>query len=69
MRSRAKMSGKVTRMEEDSKELEKVVIKLRTQAETKEGAIKDEEAVWEVSGRKLSEVRLSSVLVLCFHVG
>ena len=52
-----KKGGKVTRMEEEVKELEKAVIKLRTQAEIKEGTIKDEEAARDVSGRELSEVR------------
>ncbi len=64
-----KKGGKVMRMEEEAKELEKVVIKLCTQAETKEGAIKDEEAAQEVSGRELSKVRPSSLLVACFNIG
>jgi len=55
-----KKGGKVTRMEEEAKELGKVMIKLRTQAEIKEGAIKDEEAAREASGRELSTVRPSS---------
>jgi len=64
-----KKGGKVTRMGEEAQELEKVVIKLRTQAEIKEGAIKDEEAAREASGRELSKVRPSSLLVACFNVG
>ena len=36
-----KKGGKVPRMEEEAKELEKVIIKLHTQAEIKEGVIKD----------------------------
>jgi len=64
-----KKGGKVTRMEEEAKELEKVVNKLRTQAKIKEGVIKDEEAARKASGRELSEVRPSSLLVVCFHVG
>ena len=55
-----KKGGKVPRMEEEARRLEKVVIKLRTQAEIKEGVIKDEEAAREASGRELSEVRPSS---------
>jgi structural maintenance of chromosome 2 len=55
-----KKGGKVPRMEEEAKELEKVVIKLRTQAEIKEGVIKDEEAAREASGHELSEVGPSS---------
>jgi hypothetical protein len=51
------------------KELEKVVIKLCTQARIKYGTIKDEEAGREESERKLIEVRPSSLLVACFHVG
>ncbi|KAH9957598.1 hypothetical protein BC827DRAFT_651097 [Russula dissimulans] len=54
-----KKGGKVTRMEEEAKELEKVVIKLRTQAEIKEGTIKDEEAARDASGRELSELDAS----------
>jgi hypothetical protein len=44
-------------MEEEAKELEKAVIKLRTQAEIKEGTIKDEEAARDASARELNEVR------------
>ncbi|KAF8489517.1 condensin complex subunit SMC2 [Russula emetica] len=51
-----KKGGKVTRLEEEAKELEKAVIKLRTQAEIKEGTIKDEETEREASGRELSEL-------------
>jgi structural maintenance of chromosome 2 len=54
-----KKGGKVTRMEEEAKELEKAVVKLHTQAELKEGTIKDEETAREASGRELSEVRAS----------
>ena len=64
-----KKGGKVTWMREEAQELEKVVIKLRTQAENKEGAIKDEEAARDASGRELSKVRPSSPLVACFNVG
>jgi len=65
-----KKGGKLTRMEEEAKELEKVVIKLRTQTEIKEGTIKDEEAAREASGRELSEVRPSSFFSYrFFHVG
>ena len=45
-----KMGGKITRMEEEARVLEKAVIKLRTQAEIKEGTIKDEEVARDVSG-------------------
>jgi hypothetical protein len=55
------------RMEEEAKELDKVAIKSRTRAEITERVIKDEEAMPEASGRELSEVRGSSVLVLCLH--
>ncbi|KAI9457325.1 condensin complex subunit SMC2 [Lactarius psammicola] len=51
-----KKGGKITRMEEEAKELEKVVVKLRTQAEIKEGAIKDEEAACDASARELSDL-------------
>ncbi|KAH9979381.1 condensin complex subunit SMC2 [Lactifluus volemus] len=51
-----KKGGKVTRMEEEAKELEKAVIKLRTQAEIKEGTIKDEETARDASARELSEL-------------
>jgi structural maintenance of chromosome 2 len=54
-----KKGGKVTRLEEEARELEKAVIKLRTQAEIKEGTIKDEESARDASGRELSEVRAS----------
>ncbi|KAH9957609.1 hypothetical protein BC827DRAFT_1385511, partial [Russula dissimulans] len=54
-----KKGGKVTRMEKEAKELKKVVIKLRTQAEIKEGTIKDEEAARDASGRELSELDAS----------
>jgi structural maintenance of chromosome 2 len=54
-----KKGGKVTRLEEEAKELEKAVIKLHTQAEIKEGTIKDEETALEASRRELSEVRAS----------
>ena len=57
------------RMEEQVKELEKVVVKLRAQADIREGAIKDEGAAREASVRKLSEVGLFSLLIVCFHVG
>lgn len=57
-----KKGGKVTRLEEEAKELEKAVIKSRTQAEIKEGTIKDEETALEASRREFSEVRAS---VLC----
>jgi hypothetical protein len=63
------MGGKITRTAEEAKEHEKIVIKLRTQAETREGVMKDEEVVREASGRDLREVRASSILVICFHVG
>jgi hypothetical protein len=55
-----KKGGKATRLQEEAKELEKAVIKLRTQAEIKEGTIKDEETAREASGRELSEVRARS---------
>jgi len=45
-----KMGGKITRMEEEARVLEKAVIKLRTQAEIKKGTIKDEEVARDVSG-------------------
>ena len=54
-----KKGGKVTRMEEEAKELEKVMNKLRTQAKIKERVIKDEEAARKASGRELSEVHPS----------
>ena len=43
--SRLKKGGKVTRTEEEVKEVEMVVTKLRTQAGVKDGTIKNEEAV------------------------
>ena len=61
-----KKGGKVTRMEEAAKELEKVVVKLRTQAEIKEGTIKDEEAARNASARELSDVRISLCLLPVF---
>ncbi len=61
-----KKGGKITRMEEEAKELEKVVVKLRTQAEIKEGTIKDEEAACDASARELSDVRLSPCLFFPF---
>jgi len=54
-------------MEEEAKDLEKVVIELRTQAEIKEGVIR--EAVREACWRELGEVIVSSLLVICLHVG
>ena len=44
-----KKNGKVMRMDEEAKGYEKAVIKMRTQAEIKEGTIKDEEATRNVS--------------------
>jgi hypothetical protein len=63
-----KKGGRVTWMEAEAKELETVATKLCTQAqaENKEGAIKDEEALREASGYELSEVRTSSFLFICF---
>ncbi len=61
-----KKGGKVTRMEEEAKELEKVVIKLRTQVEIREGVIKDEEAARDTSARELSDVRIPSLFFLPF---
>ncbi len=61
-----KKGGKVTRMEEEAKELEKVVVKLRTQAEIKEGTIKDEETARDASERELGEVRVSLFSSLIF---
>jgi hypothetical protein len=61
-----KTCGKVTRMEANAKEFETVAAELRIQAEIEEGAIKDEEAAREVSGRGLSEVRASSFHAICF---
>ena len=55
-----KKGRKVMRMEEEAKALEKAVIKLRTQAEIKEGTIKDAEAARDASARELSEVRTCS---------
>ena len=57
-----KEGGKVTRMEEEAKELEKVVIKLHMQAKIKEGSIKDKKAARDASAHKLSEVRMPLVL-------
>ena len=57
-----KEGGKVTRMEEEAKELEKVVIKLHMQAEIKEGSIKDKKAARDASAHELSEVRTPLVL-------
>ena len=45
------------------------MIRLRTRAGIKEGSINGEEALREGSGRGPSEVRASSLLVVCFHVG
>jgi structural maintenance of chromosome 2 len=61
-----KKGGKVTRMEEEAKELEKVVVKLRTQAEIKEGTIKDEETARDASSHELGEVRVSLFSSLIF---
>ena len=62
-RDRALKKGcKVTRMEDEAKQLEKAVIKLRTQAEIKEGSIKDEIAAWDASAHELSEVRTPLIL-------
>ena len=62
-RDRALKKGcKVTRMEDEAKELEKAVIKLRTQAEIKEGSIKDEIAARDASAHELSEVRTPLIL-------
>jgi hypothetical protein len=60
-----KKGGKVTRMEE-AKELEKVVVKLRTRAGIKEGIIKDEEPARGASERELGEVRVSLFSSLIF---
>ena len=60
--------GRVALLEEEAEELEKVMIKLRIQAEIDEGTIEDVEAVLEASARELSEVRMSS-LIVCFYVG
>jgi len=51
--------GRFTRLEEESKEVEKVVIKLRTQTVIREGVIEDEEAAREASGNELCEVCVS----------
>ena len=61
-----KKGGKVTRMEEEAKELEKVVVKLRTQAEIKDGTIKDEETARDASERELGEVHVSLFSSLIF---
>ena len=58
-RRELKKGSKVTRMEEEAKEFEKAVVKLRTQAEIKEGTIKDEETARDASERELREVRMS----------
>jgi hypothetical protein len=56
-------------LEEGAEELEKVMTKLRIQAEIDEGPIEDVEAVLEASARELSgEVRASYLLVVCFYV-
>jgi structural maintenance of chromosome 2 len=62
-----KKGGEVTRLEEEAKELEKAVAKLRMQAEIMEGTIKDEEAARDASGRELGEVRLSVPSVVCLR--
>ena len=49
-------------MEEEAKELEKVVIKLHMQAKIKEGSIKDKKAARDASAHKLSEVRTPLIL-------
>ncbi|KAI9439026.1 condensin complex subunit SMC2 [Lactarius indigo] len=56
-----KKGGKITRMEEEAKELEKVVVKLRTQAEIKEGTIKDEEVACDTSAHELSDLEAALV--------
>lgn len=63
-----KKGGKITKMEEAAKELEKAVVKLRTQAEIKEGTIKDEEAARDASARELSDVRFLPYLDSVTHV-
>lgn len=50
--------GRFTGLEEEAKEVEKVVIKSGTQAVIREGVIEDEEAAREASGTELSEVRV-----------
>jgi hypothetical protein len=65
-RDRKLKGGRVTWMEAEAKGLEMVATKLRTQAEIKEVAIKDEEAAREASGHELSEVRASPFLFICF---
>ena len=52
-------SGRFTQLEEEAKEVEKVVIKLRAQAVIGEGVIENEEAAREASNHELSEVRIS----------
>jgi len=64
-----KKTRKVTQVEEEAKELGKVVIKLCTKSEIKEGTIKNEEAAWEVSGMSLARCMCLFFLVICFHVG
>ncbi len=57
-------------LEEEAKELEKVVIKLHMQAEIKKGTIKDK-TTWEVSGHGLSKVHPSlslSTFVILFSL-
>jgi len=55
-------------MEEEVKELEKVMVKLRAQADIREAAIKNEEPAREASRYELSEVRASSLLVVCLFI-
>jgi len=63
--------GRFTQLEEEAKEVEKVVIKLRAQAVIREGAIENEEAAQEASNHELSEVRISfaSRRFFFFHIG
>jgi hypothetical protein len=63
-----KKGDKVTWPEEEAKELEKAVVKLRTQAGIK-GAIKDERAAWDASGcdSELGEVRPSVPSAACLR--
>jgi hypothetical protein len=66
-----KKGGKVTRLEEEAKELEKAVIKLHTQAEIKEGTIKDEESAWRqlnVNSARCVHLSPSQPLSFRFHV-
>ena len=57
-----KKGGKMKKLEDEVAELGKVLVKIKTQADLKEGSIRDEEATVGTLESELEEVRLSFVL-------